>query len=96
LLTTTSTEGVDRGLHGRLRGGGIGDVERDRAHAVAVLGDEVVELPRRARGGDEPMAGGQDGLRDRAAEAAGAAGDEEDLRGGRHDARFRGGLTTAN
>ena len=47
-------------------------------HLVGVGGDEVVERLGVAGGGDELVAGVEDGLGDRAAEAAARAGEEED------------------
>ena len=70
--------GGDRGL----RGGGVGDVEGEGEDLVGVGGDEVVELLGPAGGGDELVAGVEDGLGDRAAEAAARAGEEEDGGGG--------------
>ncbi len=49
---------------------------------VGVGGDEVVELLGPAGGGDELVAGVEDGLGDRATEAAARAGEEEDGGGG--------------
>jgi hypothetical protein len=46
---------VDRGLNGRACGSRIGNVERDRAHAVAVFQHQVVKLFRAASGRDHPI-----------------------------------------
>ena len=47
---------------GRTSGGRVGDVERDRTHAIAVLRDEIVEILRFARRRHEPMTCGEYGF----------------------------------
>ena len=69
-------EGGSRNGHGRARGRGIGHVERDCAHALTVLRDEIVELFGLARRGHQAMAGSKHGLGEIATEAARASGDE--------------------
>src|SRR5580692_9235543 len=58
---------------------GVGDVEGERQHAVAVALRELGELPGLARRGDNAVTGIEGGTDERAAEAAGGTGDEPDL-----------------
>ena len=52
-----TAEGVDRQRTAAAGGVVVGDVERERADAVAELGDQVVELFGRRAVASEPMAG---------------------------------------
>jgi len=58
---------------------GIGHVERDRAHPVAVLREEIGEVLWFARCSHETVARGEHGLRQVAAEAARGSSDEPDF-----------------
>jgi hypothetical protein len=58
---------------------GVGHIERDSVDALAMLGDEVIELGGVAGGGRDKIAGVEGGLHDGAAEAAPRAGDEPGL-----------------
>jgi hypothetical protein len=49
---------------------GVGDIQRDCADALAVVGDEVVELRWLAGGGGDEIAGVEGGLDQGAAQAA--------------------------
>jgi hypothetical protein len=73
-------EGFDRHLHGVAGRGGVGDVEPDRPHTLAVLVDDVVELVGSAGGGDDMVAVLEYGQGQLLAEAAGSTGDQPCLR----------------
>jgi len=50
-----TTEGNDRHLHGGLRRHGIGNVQRHRAHLIAIPGDQIRKLIGISRGGDQAI-----------------------------------------
>ncbi|MNW17997.1 hypothetical protein D3C71_2173800 [compost metagenome] len=63
-----------------MRGVGVDDIERECAHALAVALDQIGELRRIARGGEQTIAACEHGLRDIATQAAVAASDQPDFR----------------
>jgi hypothetical protein len=69
-------ERLQRGLDGRVDRRRVGDVERRGAQPVAAALGEVGQRVRLARGRQHPVASGERGQRDLAAEAGGAAGDQ--------------------
>jgi hypothetical protein len=70
------SERVDRHLDSRARGRGVGDVERDRADAIAVLPHEIVELLWAAGSRDHLVPAVERGLGELPPQATGATGDE--------------------
>jgi hypothetical protein len=72
-------EGIDRGGHGHIRSRHVGDVEREGEQRVGIARLEIGEAGGIASGRDDIVAGGEGGFSDRAAEAAGGAGDQPGL-----------------
>src|ERR1700682_1153339 len=73
-----AAEGIDGLLNGRPRRSGISHVERDGAHALAILLYERGKILGTTRGRYETMARGENGLRQFVADATGTTANKPD------------------